>query len=289
MRRWVWWLMAAPALLAADMPGGALVGGSGRLFLLNAKGEITWQRAAGLVHDTWMLPNGNILYADGKACTEVTQDQRVVFEYKTSLKDGPYACQRLPNGNTMVGDNASGKVLEVDAAGKVVFELQTSPMKPGAHHNMRMVRKLASGNYLVCHSSANRVKEYAPDGTVVWEVQTLNLAFAAVRTPAGTTLVSNLDRILEYNKAGEVVWEFSVKDLPGVTVRNMTGMHLLGNGNLAIGCYSAYQGAEGTGLLEITRDRKLVWRYAEPGADKSLMSIQRLDEKGRPLAGPVRR
>jgi len=286
-------LLAASILQAAEvsgaMPGAALVGGSGRLFRLDAAGHIVWEHPAGLVHDAWLLDNGNILFADGKGVTEVTKDHRVVFEYKAQAHDGTYACQRLANGNTMIGENSSGQVLEVDGTGKVLFRLQTSPFTAGAHHNFRMVRKLDSGNYLVCHSGAHMVKEYAPDGTVKLEIHTPNLAFAAIRTDAGTTLVSTLDRIIEYDQEGKPVWQFAAGDLPGITIRNMTGVHLLGNGNLAIGCYSAYQNGEGTGLLEITRDRKLVWRYADPGADKSLMSIQRLDHEGRRLAGPCRR
>jgi hypothetical protein len=286
-------LMAASLLPAAEVggtiPGQVLAGGSNRLFLLDPSGAVVWQHPAGLVHDAWMLPGGNILYADGKSVTEVTADHKVVFEYKAETRDGVYACQRLRGGRTLVAENSTGRILEVDAAGKVVFQLQTSPYTPGHHHNLRMARKLANGDYLVCHSGARLVKEYAPEGAVKLEIRTPNTAFAALRTEAGTTLVSSIDQVMEYDGAGNIVWQFKTTDIPGVTIRNMTGIHLLPNGNLAIGCYSAYQGGGGTGLLEITRDRALVWRYADPAADRSLMAIQRLDPKGRPLPGPIHR
>ena len=61
-----------------------------------------------------------------------------------------------------------------------------------------------------------------------------------------------MNRLQEYDAAGKVLWEFSNTDLPGVTITNMTGLHLLSNGNIAVGCYSAYRNGEGTGLFEIT-------------------------------------
>jgi hypothetical protein len=64
----------------------------------------------------------------------------------------------------------------------------------------------------------------------------------------------------------------------------MCGMHLLPSGNIAIGCYAAYKNGEGTGLLEITRSKKLVWRYANPKADGSTMAVECLDAAGKPLA-----
>lgn len=276
--------------VTGKLPGRVLVGGSGRLFLLAPDGKVTWEHKAALVHDAWMLPNGNVLYADGSV-TEVTPDHKVVFQFKSeeSHGGGAYSCQRLANGNTVIGENSLGRVLEVDPAGKIIFQMPTSPATRGAHHNMRMVRKLAGGNYLVCHSGAHVVKEYAPDGKVALEIKTPNLAFAAIRTPAGTTLVSTLDHLYEYDASGRVLWQFANTDVPDVKITNMTGMHLLDDGGVVIGCYSAYKGGGGTGVFQVGRDRQLAWRYANPKADGSMMAVQRLGDDGRPLAGAVHR
>ena len=275
------------APITGTLPGRVLVGGSGHVFILGPDGKVLWNHATALTHDAWMLASGNVLYADAASVTEVTPDQKIVFQYKSADQHGggTFACQRLANGNTVIGENSTGRVLEVDPAGKIVFQIQTSPFQPGAHHNMRMGRKLESGNYLVCQSGACLVKEYAPDGKVVMEIKTPKLAFAAIRTSAGTTLVSTLDHLSEYDATGKIVWQFSNKDVAGVTITNMTGMHLLENGNVAVGCYAAYNkiGGDGTGVFEITRDRKLLWRFADPKAGGSLMAIQRLDGEGKPL------
>jgi hypothetical protein len=287
-------LALAPAFAAVvnGTPAGCvLVGGSGHVLILDPQGAVKWEHPAALVHDAWMLPSGNVLFADGTSVTEVTPQHKVVFCYKSTEQHGggTYACQRLENGNTLIGENSTGRVLEVEPAGKIVFQLQTSPAKTGNHHNFRMVRKLENGNYLVCHSGSRLLKEYAADGKVVLQIKTPNLVFAAIRTPQKTTLISTLNRLQEYDAAGKVLWEFSNTDLPGVTITNMTGLHLLANGHIAVGCYAAYRNGEGTGLFEITRDRKLVWRYANPAGDKSMMAVQCLTPDARPLPGKCMR
>lgn len=276
------------AALTGTLDGKVLAGGSGRVFIMNADGQITWQHKAGLVHDTWLLANGNILYADEATVTEVAPDQSVAFCYKAKEQHGggTFSCQRLANGNTLIGENSSGRVLETDKDGKVVFQLQTAPFKAGAHQNMRMARKLDNGNYLVCQSGANLVKEYTPEGKVVREIKTPALAFAALRTPEDTTLVACLKSVIEYDAKGQVVWQFNNTDIPGVVITNMTGLHLLPSKNLAITCYRSYnKNGEGTAMFEITHDKKLVWRYGNPKAESSVLAIERLDAQGKPLAG----
>lgn len=279
-------------LVTGTSPGPVLVGGSGRVLILSDKGSTLWEYPAGLVHDVWMLPKGNILFADGDSVTEVTRSQKVVFQYKSPIPrgGGTYSCQRLANGNTVIGENSTGKVLEVDSKGKIVFSLQTHPSKVGEHHNMRMVRKLKNGNYLVCHSGAHVVKEYAPDGKVVWESAQPALTFAAIRTARGTTFVSSLNQIIEYDKDGKKIWECSTKDFGDTKVTNMTGMHLLENGNILVGVYAAYdQKGRGCSLLEITREKKVLWTFANPRADQSMMGAELLTEDRTPLPEPCMR
>ncbi len=262
-----------------------LATGGGRVLLLSPQGETVWEHKAGTPHDVWMLPNGNVLFADGNI-TEVTRDHKVVFEYKPEIQKGggAYSCQRLANGNTVVGENASGRVVEVDKEGKVVFSFMTRYGKTDEHHHMRMVRKLANGNYLVSHSQANIVREYKPDGTTAWEKATKGLAFAAVRLANGNTLISSLSQITEYDKDGNEVWEFKKTDLPGVLIQNITGIDVLPNGNIVAGCYAAYtKEGEGTGMFEITREKKLVWRYVSPKRrDSSMMGVHKLVEGAEP-------
>jgi len=265
-----------------------LATGSGRVALFEKDGTVLRSAKTGNNADAWYLENGNILFADGKV-TEVDKDGKVVWQYKpaSDRSDGAMSCQRLANGNTVVGENGTEQVTEVDKEGKVVFTLKIKPQaKKNPHHVMRICRKLENGNYLVCHSGDHIVREYKPDGTVVFEYTCKSIAFAAVRLANGNTMISSLDQIEEVSPKGEVVWSFSKTDLPELSIRNMTGMHILKNGNMVIGNYSAYdkKAKTGVGMFEITREKKLVWAYVSPGfKDGSMMAVQKLDGDFNPL------
>ena len=87
--------------------------------------------------------------------------------------------------------------------------------------------------------------------------------------------------VTEYAPDKSVVWQFKKTDLPGVFIMNITGFQLLPNGNILIGCYSAYtKDGKGIGMFEITRDKKCVWRYISPKfRDRSMMGVQKLLRK----------
>jgi len=260
--------------------------GGGRVCLFDKAGNVVRTAPTGNNADAWHLENGNFLFADGDI-KEYDPQGKLVWSYKPEVQagGGAYACQRLANGNTVVGENASGRVVEVDKDGKVVFSLDTRPEVKNAHDHMRMCRKLANGNYLVCMKGDKKVKEFKPDGTVVWEHAFSNITFAAVRLPNGNTLVSTLDRITEVTPDNKEVWVFKATDLPDLNIRNMCGLHVLKSGNIVIGNYAAYdKDGKGVGMFEITRDKQLVWAYVSPGLkDKSMMGVQKLDGDFNPL------
>ncbi len=260
--------------------------GSGRVCLFDKAGNIVRTAPTGNNADAWYLENGNFLFADGNI-KEYDSQGRLVWSFSPEVQEGggAYSCQRLPNGNTVIGENASGRVVEVDSSGKIVFTLDTHPATQNAHDRMRMCRKLQNGNYLVCLKGDMKVKEFKPDGTVVWEHTFKNITFAAVRLPNGHTMVSSLDQVTEVTPDGKEVWEFKTSDLPELGLRNFCGLHVLSNGNIVIGNYAAYdKEGKGVGMFEITRDKKLVWAYVSPGRkDKSMMGVQKLDGDFNPM------
>lgn len=286
-------VFSAPrAVASGQLEGRVLTAGDQRVLILSSSGDIVWEYPTKLTHDAWALPNGNVLFADGETVTEVTSAKQIVFQYRSSNMEGggTYSCQRLPDGNTLVGENSTGRVIEITPQGKTVFALQTTPFKAGDHHNMRMARKLPKGNYLVCHSGARLVKEYSPKGEVLLEVKVPGpLAFSAVRTAEGNTVVSSLEQITEYNPAGQVVWQCCTGDLTEVPVRNLTGFHRLANGNVVVGCYQAYRDGRGAALLEISREKRIIWHYSNPQGDNTMMPVQLLSPEGKALAGPCLR
>lgn len=275
------------------LQGQLLATGSRRILLLDKAGTILWQQQGQNCSDIWMLHNGNILHADNNVTEINPKTHEIVWSYRPEQQKGgaTFSCQRLANGNTMVGENSAGRIVEVDREGEVVFELKLPLMESGSHNNLRMVRKLKNGNYLVCHKAKSLVREYTPQGEVVLEVKVSDVPFSAVRLDNGHTVVGHINRVTEFDGQGKEVWRFETSDLPGLKLGMVCGIHVQPNGNIVMGFYRAVQEENGAGLLEITRDKELVWRYVNPygKGDRNMMGVQLLDGSGRPLPGDVLR
>ncbi|MBT3376291.1 MAG: PQQ-binding-like beta-propeller repeat protein [Lentisphaerae bacterium] len=273
------------------LTGHVLATGGGRVLLLDKTGTILWQHKGRNCSDIWMLGNGNVLHADNNVTEIDPKTDQVVWSYKPEQQKGggTFSCQRLENGNTMVGENSAGRIVEVDRNGTVVFELKLPLMQPGSHNNLRMVRKLKDGNYLVCHKGKSLVREYTPKGDVVFEVKVSDIPFSAVRLDNGNTVVGHINNVTEFDKTGNEVWRFNKNSLKGLEIGMICGIHVQPNGNVVMGFYRAVQKENGAGLLEITRDQELVWRYVNTSArtDRNMMGVQLLDGNGAPLPGEV--
>ena len=290
-------LLTSVSVLAEKPAYDVLATGSQRVVLFTNDFAVKWEFPAGNIHEVHLLPNGNILFAD-EGVTEVTQEKKVVFRYTPPEgKYGSCTCQRLANGNTLIGENFSGLIKELTPDGTVAFELLTRYKTDDLHHRMRVVRKLENGHYLVCHSGDHLVREYTPKGETVWEYPTSNIAFCAERLENGNTMVSSLGQITEVAPDGKTVWEFKASELPQLGIRSMTGFQILRNGNIVIGCYDAYDSeGKGVGLFEITREKKLVWAY-QKRTDRSMMGVEvrepadiktvriAVTKEGKPVAG----
>jgi hypothetical protein len=263
---------------------GVLVAANGRVAVLNAKGDVEWEvpNRFGGVHDVARLANGNLLFPTAAdTVVEMTPERKIVWSYQAKPKPGSservevHAFQRLDDGRTMVAESGNRRIVEVDAEGKIVKEVPLSVGKPNSHRDTRLARKLDNGNYLVCQEGDGKVVEYDAAGKVVWSY-TLDLGgrprtpghdghgtevYGAVRLPNGNTLIAggNNNRVLEVNGKGEIVWKIDHDELPGIRLFWVTTLHVLPNGNIVIG--NCHAGPDNPQLIEVTRDKKVVWTF----------------------------
>jgi hypothetical protein len=283
-------LLAALPAFAAEPDGHRVVAAersTGKLAIVNTKGEVEWEYPVKHdVHDLSVLPDGNILFTSGPATvTEVSPEKKVVWQYEAKPKEGNkgrvevHAVQRLAGGLTLVAESGNRRLVEVDRDGKIVKEVPLTVDHPDPHRDTRLARKLADGHYLVCHEGDGCVREYDGDGKVVWTYK-LDLAgrprsgghgpeghgtevFAAIRLPNGNTLIGggNNNRVVEVTPKGEVAWEVGQKDLPGVVLAWVVTPQVLANGNIVIG--NCHAGPDNPQLIEVTRDKKVVWTWKD--------------------------
>jgi hypothetical protein len=257
----------------------------GKVFIVSRTGKIQWQYdGATNCNDLWVLPGGNLLFTTGRGVKEVTRAKQVVFDYESASEI--YACQRLTNGNTFIGECGAGRLLEVDPAGKIVKEIHLLPPGVnGGHAFMRNARRLDNGNYLVAHYGLNAVREYDPAGKLVREIPAAGGPHSAVRLPDGNTLVSCADgpggaRVFEADPAGKIIWQAQGNELPGVSLRFMAGLERLPNGNTLMANWLGHRNQFGQtmDLIEVTPDKRVVWTFSGYPTIKTVSSALVLDE-----------
>ena len=259
----------------------------GKVFIVSSAGKAEWEYPAKNCNDLWVLPNGNLLFNTGHGVREVTRDKNVVFDYQSTSEI--YACQRLENGNTFIGECNSGRLLEIDPGGKTVLELRLLPAgKDGGHSYMRNARRLPNKNYLVCHFGEQVVREYDSKGGLVGTIPAPGGPHSAMRLPDGHTLIACGDiksetgpQVFETDESGKTVWTVRNGDLPGIRLAFMTGLQRLPNGNTVISNWLGH-GKLGTSphLIEVTPDKKIVWTFADHQMMKTISSLQLMDVPG---------
>ena len=171
---------------------------------------------------------------------------------------------------------AHPRILEVDASGAIVVEVAIRGQTDNHHMESRMTRKLANGNYLVPQLLDRVVREYTAKGEVVWEFKTPDepadaktgapkdsWPFTAIRLENGNTLITctHADMVLEVDAKGAIVWKLSNADFDRPLLHDPCGAQRLDNGNTVICSYAI--GDAGTKLLEVTREKQLVWTFVE--------------------------
>jgi hypothetical protein len=264
----------------------------GKVFIVSEKGKIVWEYEAPDCNDVWVLPNGNLLFNTGHGVKEVTRDKKVIFLYESASEI--YACQRLENGNTFVGECSSGRLLEISTDGKIQKEINLLPEgKTGGHTYMRNARKLPNGNYLVAHYGEDVVREYNSNGTIVRELPAPGGPHSVVRLPDGNTLIACADhaggpQLIETDTNGKIVWQVLADELPGISIKFASGLQRLPNGNTVFTNWLGHNHfGETSPIIEITREKKVVWTFADHAEMKTVSSIQLLDVSGDVTKGEI--
>lgn len=259
-----------------------------RVAIIGENGKTEWEHKIGGLHDLHVLPSGNVLLQT--SWTEVAEinpaTNEIVWQYDSMKRPENagkrleiHAFQRLPNGSTMVAESGPGNVIEVDNDLQVVHAMKLRVVKPDAHRDTRLVRKLTNGNTLVCHEGDGLVREYDPSGKTVWEyavplfdrkpagghgVEAFgNQAFSAIRLPNGNTLIGtgNGHSVLEVTPAEQIIWSLHQNDLPGIQLAWVTSLQVLPGGNILIN--NCHAGPNNPQLIEVNREKKVVWSFKD--------------------------
>ena len=257
--------------------------GPNRLVEVSADGKLVWEHKFPSIAVIFtVLPNGNILYAYGGKPTgvqEINRNHEVVWNYESKCPQ-ILGSSRLPNGNTLLAEQGPCQAVEVNPKGEVVRTTKLTTSVEGYHLQVRNIHQLANGNILAAHEGEGVVREVSPDGKVVWEHANVENAGDALRLENGNTLIScgTQKRVIEVTPDHKVVWEFGPQDAPELNLTWISSIQRLKNGNLIVGNFLRNQEGKGVHAFEVTRDKKIVWTFADHEMLKSLTTVRVLDD-----------
>ena len=272
------------------------VGNASKAVIVGENGSIEWKVDLP-ASDGWVLPSGNVLLAlyrtkgfpNGGVVEIDRKTKKIVFQYKGQQKETS-TVQALPGDKFLVAElGPEPRAIVIDRAGKV---LKTTPLqcqKKNFHMQTRMLRMLPNGNYIAPHLLDFAVKEYEPGtGKVIRSFPTddrgrakRDWPFTAIRLENGNTLIgcTNGNRIIEVDATGKTVWRVNNEDIGENLFDDACGAQRLPNGNTVITSYHA--NGDRVKLFEVTREKKVVWRYS--GMTTGFHHFQILTTNGKAL------
>ena len=256
--------------------------GPNRLVELDADGKVVWEHVPPSIAVLFeVLPNGNVLYAYGGMPTgarEVTRKGEEVWNYVSKCEQ-VLGCSRLPNGNTLLAEQGPAQAVEVNAKGEIVHVTPLHTNQEHFHLQTRNIHQLANGNILAAHEGEGAVREVDQSGKVVWEYTGVENAGDAQRLANGNTLIScgTQKRVIEVTPDKQIAWQFTAADAPELNITWVSSIQPLKNGNLLIGNFLRNQEGRGAHAFEVTRDKKVVWKWDDHSLIKSLTTVRALD------------
>ncbi len=73
------------------------------------------------------------------------------------------------------------------------------------------------------------------------------------------------------------MWEFGAQDAPDLNITWVSSIQQLPNGDLLVGNFLRGQEGKGAHAFEVTRDKKVVWKWDDHSFITSLTTVRALD------------
>ena len=135
-------LLALLSDSSADAKHRLVIQGNNKLAIVDSDGKIEWEMKWGGIHDVHVLKNGNIMVQErNRKVVEIDRKtKKVVWSYDAATSNGNegqrvevHAFQPLANGNFMVAESGTGRIIEIDHDGKLQKEVKLKLNNPNPH------------------------------------------------------------------------------------------------------------------------------------------------------------
>ena len=243
------------------------------LMFMVRDGKIAWSYThpvtKGEISDAMILSNNNILFAHQFGITEITPDQKVVWNY-----DAPEGCeihtaQAIGKDHVIFFQNGNpAKVIVMNKlTNKIVKELVIPVKNPASiHGQVRHARLTKAGTYLIALMDFGKVVEYDDMGKELMSIEAPGV-WSAEELKNGNILITTSKVIREINRKQETVWEYTLADIPDYSIKSPQMSVRLKNGNTIINNWFNQWNGDGkvdlnnqpVQAIEVTKDKKIVW------------------------------
>jgi hypothetical protein len=262
--------------------------------MVSASGKVEWEFKCDEPRDCWITPDGNYFFCFKGGVVEKLSEGRTLWDYNAPEGSFVCSCQPLPNGHYLVVENGPCRILEINNMGNILKEIRLTPPPPSVdiHDQLRGVRQTADGHYLVCRKGEREVEELDAKGKTLRRIPVAGDVHMALRLPDGHLLLALGEdhKIQELDENLKVVWELGENDIPANPLRRVTGFQRLPNGNTIV-CNDSgdtYLGKQPQ-VFEVTRDKKVVWEFADQKKFETINQIQLADVPGDVMQGKILR
>lgn len=266
----------------------------GKVAAVSATGKVEWEFLCKHPQDAWVMPDGHYFFAHAGGVVEKLENGVTLWEYNADPGTEVHSCQPLPNGNFLLVENGPCRLIEVNTMGLIEkqIELTPPPDTVKVHDQFRGVRQSADGHYWVCRKGERQIEELDANGKSLRRIPVAGDVHMALKLPDGNLLIALGEghKIQELDANLKVVWELGENDVPGNPLRLVTGFQRLPNGNTIVCNYlgHGFLGKQPQ-FFEITRDKKVVWEFADHKNFKTINQIQLLDVPGDVTRGKILR
>lgn len=264
-----------------------------RVYLVNREKQVVWRLGEEKVRHPLHLERPQCVELSEREDSEVmvtdTDQHRVLRIYRPTkeilwqygekgvmgsrpgLLGHPRSAVITPQDHVLITDQYSGRVIEVDAAGDILW--QFGGWDTGVNPlNAPYYAELTSDNtVLITDWSNHYVIEANREGEIIWQYGTLKnpgngphqLMYPerAHRLLNGNTLIVDTrnHRVIEVDPAGGIAWQFGGDVADGSKkITNPTAAYRLDNGHTLIVHSGSRQ------MLEVTMHHQAVWQYLLP-------------------------
>lgn len=260
-------------LLVSDYVGS-------KVAIVAADGRVEWSTPAERPQDSWLLPNGNVLFSHVHGAKEVRPDQSVAWEYIADPKTEIQGCQPLADSRVLVVECGPGRLLEIGRDGKIAKEIKVPLTTTRTHEQMRGCRKTADGRYLVSAKGDRAVLELSADGKLL-RTQKVDGDVHDVRELANGHWLVALGEgagVVEYDRAGQVVWNIGRNEVTDNPLFLASSVERLSNGNTLVVNWLGHGHLGATAqIFEVDAQKKLLRQFIDHRQFTGINHIQVLE------------